>query len=133
MLTVGLSAHAGETVAFHNALETFTFRYAGHVDPVVFLEHVYGKRVAQVDFAFDAGEFGQFALGGGVGLFEVAEQAAGRVFFGFFVIGKLNGAVAVLFNGSHLRNHTGTSFDNGAGDVFPVGTEYGSHSDFLSN
>ena len=50
VLAVGLAAHAAETVAFHNALEAFTFRYPGHVDPVLLREEVYGERVAEIHF-----------------------------------------------------------------------------------
>ena len=38
MLAVGLTAHAGEVVAFHNALEAFTLRSADDIDEVAFDE-----------------------------------------------------------------------------------------------
>jgi hypothetical protein len=55
------------------------------------------------------------------------------VLFGGFVIGKLHGLVTVGFDCADLRDNARTSLDNGARHVLAVGTENGSHSDFLSN
>ena len=71
VLTVGLSAHAAETVTLHNALEAFTFRYPGHVHPVLFREEFHGKRVAEIHFGHTL-EFSHFALRGSAGFLEVS-------------------------------------------------------------
>ena len=39
----------------------------------------------------------------------------------------------IVFDGTDLRDDARTSLDNGARYVLTVGTENGSHSDFLSN
>jgi hypothetical protein len=123
-------------VAVHNALETLTFRGADHAhEGDISLEDILnGENVAKLELpAIIGGEFHELALGGGAGLFEMAHKGRAGVLFGSFVIGKLYSGVTVGFHCTDLRDNARTSLDNGARYVLTVGTENGSHSDFLSN
>ena len=50
-----------------------------------------------------------------------------------FVIGKLYSGITIFLYCTELRNNARTSLDNGAWKILSIGTENGSHSDFLSN
>ena len=136
VLTVGLAADSCEAVAVHNALETLTFRSTDHVhEGDLSLEDILnGENVAELELpAVICGEFYKLALGSGTGLFEMPHQRRAGVLFADFVIGKLYSFVTVGFHCTDLRDNARTSLDNGARYVLTVGTENGSHSDFLSN
>ena len=57
-------------MAFHDALEAFSFRDPGHVDPVLLREELYGQRVAECHFGHPL-ELRHLAFGGGAGFLEV--------------------------------------------------------------
>jgi hypothetical protein len=136
VLAVGLAADSCEAVAVHNALETLTLRSTDHVhERDLSLEDVLnGDHVAELELpAVICGEFDKLALGSGTGLFEMPHQRRAGVLFTHFVIGKLYSLVTVGFDSTDLRDNARTSLDNGARYVLTVGTENGSHSDFLSN
>ena len=81
MLTVSLSANTGESVALNYALETFTFRGAGNVDPFYRCEICDGDSVSQFEGINVEGlEFHQFALGSGSCLFKMALKSLAGVF-----------------------------------------------------
>ena len=50
-----------------------------------------------------------------------------------FVIGKLYSGITIFFYCTDLRDYAWTSLNDGAWNIFSIGTENGSHSDFLSN
>ena len=50
-----------------------------------------------------------------------------------FVIGKLYGGITIFFYRANLCDNARTSLNNSAWYVLTLGTENGSHSDFLSN
>jgi hypothetical protein len=54
-------------------------------------------------------------------------------FFCLVIETELKGTVPVYLFGSDLGNDTGSSFDNGTGNVFPLLVEDAGHADFLSN
>ena len=55
------------------------------------------------------------------------------MFLFFLVIGKLYSGITIFLYCTELRNNARTSLDNGAWNILSLGTENGSHSDFLSN
>ena len=136
MLTMGLTAHTGKAVAVHNALETLTFGSTDNIHECNALGEDVGnrKRVAQFEIPREIRlEFDEFALGSGSCLCEMALESLAGVLFCCFVIGKLYSGITIFFYCTDLRDNARTSLDNGAWKVFPISTENGSHSDFLSN
>ena len=135
VLTVGLSADAGETVTVYNALETLTFRSTDNVAESHTVEDVsYREFVAKLEFSCEiALEFDELAHGSNSCLFEMPLKRLAGVLFGGFVIGKLHCGVTIVLHGTDLRDNARTSLDDGAWHVLTISTENGSHSDFLSN
>ena len=135
VLTVGLSADAGETVTVYNALETLTFRSTDNVAESHTVEDVsYREFVAKLEFSCEiALEFDELAHGSNSCLFEMPLKRLAGVLFGGFAIGKLHGFIAIFLKSAQLRDNTRTSLDDGAWNILSISTENGSHSDFLSN
>ena len=135
MLTVGRSADTGEVITVDNALETFTFRSTDNINELDIGHDVTdGDGVSELELTREVRrKLDELALGGGPCLFEVPLQGLAGVYLFDFVIGKLYSGVTVLFNCTQLRDNTRTSLDDGAWNIFPISTENGSHSDFLSN
>jgi hypothetical protein len=136
VLTVGLSAYTGEPVAMHDALEPFTFRSADNVHEVdALVDNILDlEDVTKLELLLEiCRELDELALRSGTGLFEMPHQRRAGVLFADFVIGKLYSLITVGFHCTDLRDNARTSLDNGARYILTVGTENGSHSDFLSN
>ena len=135
VLAVGLSADAGEMMTVHNALETLTLRGTDHIHVLDVGEDVGDREgVSEFQLSLEVGlELGHLALGSGSCLFEMPHERRAGVLFGGFVIGKLYSGITIFLNCTQLRNDARTSLDDGARQVLAVGTENGSHSDFLSN
>ena len=135
MLTVGLAAYTGKAVAVHNALETPTFRSTGNVNEHLLREDVcYAELVTELELALEVRlELHELAHRIGSCLFEVPHKRRAGVLFGCFVIGKLYSGITIFLNCTELRNNARTSLDNGTWKILSIGTENGSHSDFLSN
>ena len=136
MLTVGLTAYSCEAVTLHDSLESLTLGGSDYIHEAYALgEDVgYGKNVAEFQLLSEVcGKFRKLALGVDTRLLEVALESLAGVLFSGFVIGELYSGIAIILNCTELRNNARTSLDNGARYYLTVGTENGSHSDFLSN
>ena len=135
MLTMGLAADSGESVALDYALETLTFGSTDDIYEVPFSDYIAENHsVAQLELIREVGrEFDQLAMGGCARFLKMPFERGAGMFLCRFVIGKLNGGIAVLFNRTYLRDNTWTSLNDGAWNIFSISTENGSHSDFLSN
>ena len=136
MLTVGLAADTGEMVTVDDALETFTFRSTDYVHErdLVFEDVLNGDDITESKLPGEIRrKLDELLLGSGSCLFEVPHERRAGVLFCGFVIGKLYSGITIFFNCTELRNNARTSLDNGAWNVLSLGTENGSHSDFLSN
>ena len=136
MLAVCLATNSGETVAFDDALESFTLRSADHIhERNAFTENVRDREcVAKFELSCEVClEFDKLALRSGSCLFEVPHKRRAGVLLCRFVIGKLYSGITIFFYCTELRNNARTSLDNGAWNVLSLGTENGCHSDFLSN
>ena len=133
---MGLSADTGETITVNNALETLTFRSTDNVDELdTLVEDVLNSHdVAKLELGGEVvGDLYELFLGSGPCLFEMALKSLAGVLFCCFVIGKLYSGITIFFDCTNLRDNTRTSLDNSARYILTVGTENGSHSDFLSN
>ena len=135
MLTVGRSADTGEVITVDNTLEAFTLGSTDNINELdAFHDVGYGDGISKLELTLKVRrKFDELALGGGPCLFEMALEGLAGVYLLDFVIGKLHGLIAVLFNSTQLRDNTRTSLDDGAWNIFSISTENGSHSDFLSN
>ena len=135
ILAVGLTTYALESVAFHNALETFTLGSSGDVHPLdTFGKVCEGDHLAELQLHGEIIlEFHELALRRGFCLFEMALKGLAGVFFLDIVIGKLYSGITIFLDCTDLRNNTRTSLNNGARHIFAGGIENGSHSDFFSN
>ena len=121
-------------MAFYHALETFTLGCTHDIhESVRFEQHVDSQLVAHFQALFKVFELNQVSLRGYSGLLEMSGFRLVRVLFSFFLKAQLNSRIAVRFYGLDLSNHTRTCFDNSAWQIFTIGTENGSHSDFFSN
>lgn len=133
---MSLATYTGETVAVYNALETLTFRSTDNVNErcLIHRDVTYSDDVAELKLLSKVcREFDKLFLRGGSCLFEMPHQRRAGVLFGCFVIGKLYSGITIFLNCTNLRNNARTSLDNSARYILTVGTENGSHSDFLSN
>ena len=133
---MGLSADTGESVTVDNALETLTFRGTDDVNVLYgIIEDTFdGDDITEFELSREVVlELCEFLLGSGSCLFEMTLKGLAGVLFSSFVIGELYSGITIFFNCTELRNNARTSLDNGARYVLAVGTENGSHSDFLSN
>ena len=136
MLTMGLATYSGESVALDDALESFTLRCADYIhERNVFTENVRDREsVAKFELSCEVClELDKLALRSGSCLFEVPLKRRAGVLICGFVIGELYSGITIFFNCTELRNNARTSLDNGAWNILSLGTENGSHSDFLSN
>ena len=133
---MGLAADTGETITVDNALETLTLGGTDNINErSSILEDVFHcDDIAELEFNSEVIlEFDEFAHRSCSCLFEMAHEGRAGVLFGCFVIGKLHCGVTIFLHGTNLRDNARTSLDNGAWYVLTIGTENGSHSDFLSN
>ena len=118
-------------MAFHDALETFTFGSTCHVDEHGVVEDLNGDGVAEVVLLVEL-ELGQVLFWCCAGFLEDTHEGFGGVLLLSLAESELIGAVTIILIGLHLSHDTRTSFDNSARHVFAVGTENGCHSDFSS-
>ena len=133
---MGLAAHSLEVVTVHNALETLTFGSTDHIhERNILREHIgYSESVAKFEFLCEIRlELDKFTHRCDSCLGKMALKGFAGVLCSCFVIGKLHCFVTIGFDSADLRDNARASLDNGAREALPVGTENGSHSDFLSN
>jgi hypothetical protein len=136
VLAVCLATYSGESVALDDALESFTLRSTNDIyERNAFTENVRDRKgVAKFELSCEVClELDKLALRSGSCLFEVPLKRRAGVLFCSFVIGKLYSGITIFFYCTELRNNARTSLDNGAWNILSLGTENGSHSDFLSN
>ena len=132
VLTVSCLAYAAEAMTLYYALEAATLRGCDDINERAVCEQVNGDSITQVEFLFETGELGQVSLGCYSCLLEVAhERSNGVLLLGIFEA-ELDSIVAILLYALDLSNNTRTQFDNSAWYILTLGTENGSHSDFLS-
>ena len=135
VLTVGRAADSCETMTFNNALESFTLRSTDYIDVLHFFENICEcNGVAELKLSLEVcREFDKLTLRSGSCLFKMPFERGAGMLFCSFVIGKLYSGITIFLYCTQLRNDARTSLDDGARYVLTVGTENGSHSDFLSN
>ena len=135
VLTVGSSTNSSEAMSLDNSLKTFTLRSSDNVYILYAFENVsYSKSVTEIQLLSEVClKLDKLALRCGSCLFKVAFESLAGVLFSSFVIGKLYSGITIFLNCTNLRNYTWTSLNNGAWNILSIGTENGSHSDFLSN
>lgn len=135
MLAVRLLHDTAEAVTFHNALEAFAFGSAGDDHFVAFGKYVgYRHLVAKILFDAHVSKFLHFMKRVFEAcFFKVTHQGFGRVFCFAVAESQLEGGVAVIFFGAHLRHDAGASFDDGDRDVFAVVVIDAGHPDFFAN
>ncbi len=119
-------------MTLHYSLEAVTLRYSNYIYIVTSFKHFNGYGVAKVQFLVEACELGQVSLGSHSSLLEVSHQGCRSILLLCLLETELNGIVTILLYTLDLSNHTRTQFDNSAWYILTLGTEYGSHSDFLS-
>ena len=88
--------------------------------------------VAQLVVSRETFELGQVSHWGYSCLFKVTHKRLCCMLLSGFLETELKSIVAVMFTCLDLSNHTRTQFDNSAWRIYTIGTENGSHSDFLS-
>ena len=136
MLAVSLAAYTLKVMTVYYALETFTFRSTDDVHKFYVLTDDIGKRkgVAQFQLSLEISlELYELLLRSGSCLFEMPHERRAGMLFCSFVIGKLYGGITIFFYRANLCDNARTSLNNSAWYVLTLGTENGSHSDFLSN
>ena len=136
VLAVSLAAYTLKVVTVNYALETFTFRSTDDIHELhVIADDVRdGNGVAQFQLSREVGlELYELLLRSGSCLFKVPHKRRAGVLFCSFVIGKLHGGITIIFYRANLCDNARTSLNNSAWYVLTLGTENGSHSDFLSN
>ena len=135
MLTVCTAAYSLESMTFDYALEAFALGGSHNIDEHSFGENVRNRKlVAEFEILCKVSlELDKFLLRRNTCLVKVTFKCLGGVLFFLFVIGKLHCGITVCFHCAQLRNNARTSLNNGAWNIFSIGTENGSHSDFLSN
>ena len=136
VLTVGSTTYSGESVTLNYALESLTLRSTDNIDKCNALsEDVCNSQlVAEIKLPCEVRlKLNELAHRVGSCLFEVPLKRRAGVLFCGFVIGKLYSGITIFLYCTELRNNARTSLDNGAWNILSIGTENGSHSDFLSN
>ena len=132
VLTVSGLTYTAETMTLDNALEAAALGGTDDINEVAAFKHLHGDSVTKVQFLVKTCELGQVSLGCHTGLLEVAERRSRSVLLLLVLKAELDGIVAVTLYALYLSDYTRTQFDNSAWYVLTLGTEYGSHSDFLS-
>ena len=132
ILTVRRLSYTAETMALHYALETFTFRCTNYIHVGRIIEQFNRKGITQIQFLLKTCELGQVALGRYSSFLKMSHQRIRRILLLCVHETNLHSSVTIGFYILHLSNHTRTSFDNSAWYILTLGTENGSHSDFLS-
>ena len=124
--------YTAKAVTTNYPLETLTFRstYYIHIDYI--LKDVDLDSVAQLVVSRETFELGQVSHWGYSCLFKVTHERLCCMLLSGFLETELKSIVAVMFTCLDLSNHTRTQFDNSAWRIYTIGTENGSHSDFLS-
>ena len=135
MLAMCLSSDSRKAVTLHDSLETFTFRSTDNVYIRCVREYIGdSKGVTELKLLSEIRlEFDEFALRRGSCLFKMPLQRLAGMLLTHFVIGKLYSGITIILYCTDLRDYAWTSLNNGAWNVLSIGTENGSHSDFLSN
>ena len=135
MLAMCLAAHSAEAVALDNSLESFTFRCSHNVHIRCVSEYIGNRKcVTELKLLSEIRlELDEFALRCGSCLFKMPLQRLAGMLLTHFVIGKLYSGITIILYCTDLRDYAWTSLNNGAWNVLSIGTENGSHSDFLSN
>ena len=135
MLAVCLAAHSRKAVTLHDSLETFTFRSTGDINVCSVGEDICnGEDITQFKLLSEVClELDKLALRRGSCLFEMPHERSAGMLFTHFVIGKLYSGITIILYCTDLRDYAWTSLNDGAWNVLSIGTENGSHSDFLSN
>ena len=136
MLTVGSTTYTGKSVTLDYALESLSFRSTDDIHECNALcEDVCNSElVTEIQLPCEVYlKLDELAHRVGSCLFEVPLKRRAGVLFCGFVIGKLYSGITIFLYCTELRNNARTSLDNGAWNILSLGTENGSHSDFLSN
>ena len=135
MLAMCLAAHSAEAVALDNSLKSFTFRCSHNVHIRCVSEYIGNRKcVTELKLLSEIRlELDEFALRCGSCLFKMPLQRLAGMLLADFVIGKLYSGITIFLNCTDLRDYAWTSLNDGAWNILSIGTENGSHSDFLSN
>ncbi len=135
VLAVSRFAYPAEAVAFHNALETFTFGDAYGANLVAFGKYlVNADSIAELFIqAVEIAELNNFAFGVGPCFLEMPLERFWRIFGLRFAEAQLEGFVAVCVFRFYLGNDTGPCFDNGAGHATTSGIIDAGHADLLTD
>jgi hypothetical protein len=123
---------AAEPVALHDALESFSFGNALHIDEFAFREHVNRQDIAQFILIFEL-QLNDFFLRDGARFLEVACGRLRRALLAFVIETQLQRFIPVDRCGSDLGNDTRPGLYDGARDVFPVLVKDAGHADFSSD
>ena len=132
ILTVSALAYATKAVTLHYALETMSLGSCNNIHISSVGKEVNGECITQIQLLRKTCELGQVSLGCHTSLGKVTLQRSRYVLLLSVSESKLNGIIAILLYALHLSDNTRTQFDNSAWYILTLGTENGSHSDFLS-
>ena len=135
VLAVCLAADPCKAVTLHDSLETFSFRSTDNVHIGSVRENICNcEHVAQFKLLSEVClELDKLALRRGSCLFEMPHKRSAGMLLADFVIGKLYSGITIFLNCTDLRDYAWTSLNDGAWNILSIGTENGSHSDFLNN
>ena len=131
VLTVSRLTHTTKTVTFYDTLETLTLRSSDYVNEVFFTEEFHSHCITKVEFLI-INEFCEMTLRRHTGLLKMTQKRRGNILFLHILEAYLHCSITVGFNSFDLSYYARTAFDNCARHILAVGTENGSHSDFLS-
>ena len=131
VLTVSHLTHTTKTVTFYDTLETLTFRSSDYIYEVVFTEEFHSHCIAEIELLI-INKFSEMTLRRHTGLLKMTQKRCGNILFLHILEAYLHCSITVGFNSFDLSYYARTAFDNCARHIFAVGTENGSHSDFLS-
>ena len=131
VLTVSRLTYTTKTVTFYDTLETLTLRSSDYVNEVFFTEEFHSHCITKVKLLI-INEFCEMTLRRHTGLLKMTQKRCGNILFLHILEAHLHCSITVGFNSFDLSYYARTAFDNCARHIFAVGTENGSHSDFLS-
>ena len=131
ILTVSRLTYTTESVTFHNTLEAFTFGSSDNVNKVIFTKEFYSHSFTEIELLF-VNKLSQVTLGSNTSLLEVTEERSRNILFLYILKANLHSRITVFFNSLNLSYYARTAFNYSARHIFAVGTENGSHSDFLT-
>lgn len=135
VLTVGSVHNPAKTVAANDALEAFAFGRTDSVNHIAFSEDlVYLDGFAQgFIHCVEIAEFENSALRLCTCLLKMTHLSLGRILFLGYSEAHLDGGIPIRIVRLYLRNHAGTRFDHGAGDVAPSLIKDAGHADFFTD